>query len=385
MIPAVILAGGTGERMGLLTKARPAFPGDNNFNLHARAKVMADLCGRPVLWHGISMLNRSGITDIRIQTQHLGTTIEDYFGNGSHIFGQGTSISYSHNTQLNGTGSSLRLAEREKGKILVYYGDLLIGKGFDAGKFVASHEAAGSDVTILAKRAHDARTCGILDLDPKNMKITGLREKPFLNAEQPVPGWINCAVYCLGQKARERAIELLDPAPDPKNEHNDFMRNIFPVLIEEGLSFRAYDLGNEYWLSSDNLRQVFGLQRKMLQGKSDIPVPGKLTKTDGNIWIENGAYVSPFAELNGFVYVSSGASVKANAKVSDCVIGSGWILEGTASGCVFQHVPHTMDFFWGVARSSVLSDSFLLNGGIDRNYSSSVVAWNGNQLVSEAF
>ncbi len=75
---AVILAGGRGTRLGLLTADRP--------------KPMVEVAGRPFLAHQIELLRDQGFTKVLLLLGYLPHTVTEYLGDGSSL---GVEISYS--------------------------------------------------------------------------------------------------------------------------------------------------------------------------------------------------------------------------------------------------------------------------------------------------
>ena len=93
-IQVVILAGGLATRLGELTKNRP--------------KSLLEILGKPFLAYQLEVLRANGITDIVLCIGHLGTQIQDIFGDGSQY---GVHIRYSLENKPLGTAGALKNAE----------------------------------------------------------------------------------------------------------------------------------------------------------------------------------------------------------------------------------------------------------------------------------
>lgn len=372
MTTAIILTGGRGDRMGLFTKAEPLHASDRIINRYAVNKTLSDVCGRPALFHNIRAVRRAGINDFGIDRFHLGQTVEDRLEDNKDLLGDDIRFTYSGMDSLKGTAASLKLAADKKGPVLVCYGDLTLGAGFNFRKFLQFHDSKKADVTILVKSVPDARKCGIVHFDRDSMRISGLEEKPFLSYQEPVPGWINCAIYALSDRAREEALSLLAPGEDPENRKNDYMRNIFPGLMDKGLSFRAYDLGTIFWQSTDNLRQLFDLNWTGLRGSPEIVIPNLV----------------PLGPLSGRgvsnSYIDPDAVIDSTAVLNRVIIGSGWEVSGRVVNSMLHSLPPGTPKM-KVAKGVTVKDSFVLSGDITSDVSGSVVASNGSELVFEPF
>ncbi|MEW6221778.1 MAG: sugar phosphate nucleotidyltransferase [Candidatus Hadarchaeota archaeon] len=105
---AVILAGGIGTRLKPLTEKVP--------------KTMIPVYGRPFLEYQLSLLKRSGISNVVLCIGYLGSKIKKHFGNGEKF---GLKISYSEEgNKLLGTAGALKKAERLlEDEFFVTYGD----------------------------------------------------------------------------------------------------------------------------------------------------------------------------------------------------------------------------------------------------------------------
>jgi NDP-sugar pyrophosphorylase family protein len=91
----VILAGGLGTRLGVLTSGLP--------------KPMLDVGGRPFLEYEIDLLRGRGIGDIILCVGHLADSIRNHFGDGSR---HGVRIRYSvEDGPLRGTAGAVKQAE----------------------------------------------------------------------------------------------------------------------------------------------------------------------------------------------------------------------------------------------------------------------------------
>ena len=94
LMPAIILAGGFGTRLGPLTEHIP--------------KALIDVAGRPFLWHQLQLLKRHGIRRVVLALGYLGERIQETFGDGA---GLGVSIEYSYDgPALLGTAGAIRKA-----------------------------------------------------------------------------------------------------------------------------------------------------------------------------------------------------------------------------------------------------------------------------------
>jgi D-glycero-D-manno-heptose 1,7-bisphosphate phosphatase len=128
----VIMAGGKGTRIASVASEIP--------------KPMIPVCGKPILERQIDCLREQGLTDIVIVTGHLGSAIQNYFGDGSTF---GVKISYYHEDQPLGTaGALLSLKSVLTEDFFLINGDIIFDVDFS--RMLAFHKERGAAVTLAA-------------------------------------------------------------------------------------------------------------------------------------------------------------------------------------------------------------------------------------------
>jgi len=207
----VILAGGLGQRLGLVDRPKP----------------MVELAGKPLLEWQILLARRYGFKEIILLTGHLSDVIENYFGDGA---GLGLDISYfREETPLGTAGAFPRIRGRlGDGRFLVFYGD--VAMDFDISRFVAFDAAAGPSLgTLLVHPNNHPHDSDLLEIDAQN-RVTAMHPKPrpaglfFRNL-------VNAGAYILSPEI------IAELAPD---QAADWGREVFPRLLASGGRLMAY-------------------------------------------------------------------------------------------------------------------------------------------------
>ena len=205
---AIILSAGKGERMGNAVKDIP--------------KVMLKLNGKPLLRYGIDMLKGYGTKEICINLHYLPDKITDYFGDGKRF---GVKIHYNHEPELLGTSGALRAFKKYLDEdFFVIYGDV-IGK-VNLEKLVDFHEKNKSDATLIVHESGHPEDSDIVQIDSQN-RIRKFVHKPG-NRDYGTLG--NAAWYIVSPKIF-----------DFINGKSDFVKDIFPKMLESGLRIYAYN------------------------------------------------------------------------------------------------------------------------------------------------
>jgi len=163
---AVIMAGGKGTRLGVLTRDVP--------------KPMVPINGKPILLHQIENLRENGILDIILVVGHLGQRIKDYFGDGERF---GVRIDYVTEEHPLGTaGNFYYLRDRVREDFILLYGDILLD--IDYSRFVRFHREKGAFVSLFAHPNSHPFDSDLVEADgddrivnylPKNMPRTDYR------------------------------------------------------------------------------------------------------------------------------------------------------------------------------------------------------------------
>lgn len=165
-LPAVLMAGGLGTRLGDLTQDTP--------------KPLIDVGGQPILGHIISHLKKAGVENVMITTRYLAEKIETHFGNGEDW---GVNIEYIREQERLGTAGALKKLEgRVHSPFLVMNGDLLTD--FNVAEMLSFHEENGAHMTVGVRHYAIRVPFGVVEVD--GLRISGISEKPtfdfFVNA-----------------------------------------------------------------------------------------------------------------------------------------------------------------------------------------------------------
>jgi glucose-1-phosphate cytidylyltransferase len=178
-VKAVILAGGLGTRLSEETAVRP--------------KPMAEIGGRPILWHILKMYSRHGVNDFVICCGYKGYVIKEYFAN-YFLHSSDVTFDMSVNQMLvhaeraepwkvtlvdtgehSMTGGRIRrIAEfvRDEDAFCLTYGDGV--SDLDISATIDFHRSHGKLATITA--TYPSGRFGALELDGD--RVTHFVEKP---------------------------------------------------------------------------------------------------------------------------------------------------------------------------------------------------------------
>jgi histidinol-phosphate phosphatase family protein len=204
-VTAYILAGGFGTRLRQVVSDRP--------------KVMAEVLGRPFLYHILDRLARVGISRAVICTGYMAEQLEAAVGPSY----RGMPLAYSREETPLGTGGALRLAfERHPAKlVLAMNGDSLVEA--DLAAYLGWYARHDFPSALLLVGVDDTARFGRVETDAQvggQGRVLAFREKGIDG-----PGLINAGVYLL----RPESLAHIKPGDTASIE-----TDVFPQLAQAG-------------------------------------------------------------------------------------------------------------------------------------------------------
>jgi NDP-sugar pyrophosphorylase family protein len=155
---AVILAGGKGTRLKLITDKVP--------------KALIEVNGKPLLQYNLDLCKKYGIRNIIISVGPMGEQIKEYCGDGSKF---GMTITYVQESEPLGTAGPLKmLRDKLTETFVLMNGDEL--KNVNLARMYQSHVENNAKATIALTTVDDPSEFGVAMLD--GMRITRFVEKP---------------------------------------------------------------------------------------------------------------------------------------------------------------------------------------------------------------
>ncbi|MYD09011.1 MAG: glucose-1-phosphate adenylyltransferase [Chloroflexi bacterium] len=240
-IKAVILAGGKGTRLGVLTikRAKPAVPFGGKYR---------------IIDFALSNCVNSNVFDVLVLTQYRPHSLNDHIGKGrpwdldrSFTGGvrmlqpfQGSFDTDWYAGTADAVAQNLNFVRQGRPEfVLILSGDHIYEMDYDM--LVQYHRDKGADATVCTIRVplDEASRFGIVDTD-KDLRVVDFVEKPAA----PPGNLANMGVYVFDYSVLERV--LLEDHLDPASEH-DFGKNILPKMVADHMNIFAYPYGG-YWI-----------------------------------------------------------------------------------------------------------------------------------------
>ncbi len=326
---AVILAGGEGSRLGVLTdkRAKPAVPFAGKYR---------------IIDFTLSNCVNSGVNDVMILTQYRPHSLNEHIGAGrpwdlDRGFTGGVKIYQPYRGRFvtdwyKGTADAItqNLSFVERGKpelVLVLSGDHIYKMNYDP--MIRFHMERQADVTIatLTVTREEATRMGILATDADG-RVTQFVEKP----DDP-PGLLaSMGIYVFG---RAMLSQVLTEDARRRDSSHDFGKDVLPRMVAAGKRVFAYPFEG-YWVDVGTIEAYWESQMDLLEDPPPLDLndrtwiihtqseerPPVVTREGAIIMdsmVTDGCVISPGARIENSV-LSPGVFIGPKAVVRESVI-----------------------------------------------------------------
>lgn len=354
---AMLLAGGQGTRLGVLTSrvAKPAVP----FGAKYR-----------IIDFPISNSINSGIDTIGVLTQYRPFELHQYIGNGQPwdldrlnggIFVLPPYMDAKSGEWYKGTANAIYqnidfIDNYSPDYVAILSGDHIYK--MDYHDMLKEHKRNNADCTIAVRDVpiEEASRFGILNLKKNSKAIEEFEEKP----KNPKSTKASMGIYIFTwEKLRKYLIE----DENDKTSENDFGKNIIPKMLADGQRMYAYQFDG-YWKDVGTISSLWEANMDILNG-SELNLDDDKWKIYARNNAEPPHYVAP------------------TGKVVNCLVSEGTVINGTVKNSIVSNsVKIGKDAY---IESSIIMPGAVIEDGADIRFS--IVGWNAvigkNCIVGE--
>lgn len=336
-IVAMLLAGGQGTRLQVLTKdmAKPAVPFGGKYR---------------IIDFPLSNCANSGISTVGVLTQFMPLELNSYMGNGNpwdldRVDGGLTILppytAGKTGEWYKGTANAIYqnikyIEQYDPEYVLILSGDHIYKMNYN--KMLEFHKEKKADLTVahINVPLEEASRFGILNTDD-DLRIVEFLEKP----EHPVSTKASMGIYIFNWKVLKEY--LIRDEENPESE-KDFGKNIIPMLLEEDRRIYAFPFAG-YWKDVGTIESLWEANMDLIKRKEDFNISDKTWKIyyrhEGRLpqYIGGSAEVTESMISDGTIVlgkvhesiVSSGVSIAQNSKVLGSIIMQNAIIEEGAT------------------------------------------------------
>lgn len=336
---AMILAGGQGSRLGILTAkvAKPAVPFGGKYR---------------IIDFPLSNCAHSGIERVGVLTQYRPFELNNYLGNGNawdlDSRGGGVFILPPYAREkgadwYRGTADAIYqnlnfIEMSDPDYVLILSGDHIYA--MDYSKMLDAHISKGAEATIGVIRVpmEEASRFGILDAEADG-RITRFTEKPA----QPTSDLASMGIYIF---TKDFLHDYLVEDAKREDSSHDFGKDVIPKMLADGAKLFSYAFDG-YWKDVGTIESLWQANMDFLEDETPIDVGGAWRIHSANPPLPPH-YIGPEAKVShallneGAVVlgevehsvISSGVRIGVGARVTDSVIMPFAVIE---DGAVIDH------------------------------------------------
>ena len=336
-IVAMLLAGGQGTRLQVLTKdmAKPAVPFGGKYR---------------IIDFPLSNCANSGISTVGVLTQFMPLELNSYMGNGNpwdldRVDGGLTILppytAGKTGEWYKGTANAIYqnikyIEQYDPEYVLILSGDHIYKMNYN--KMLEFHKEKKADLTAahINVPLEEASRFGILNTDD-DLRIVEFLEKP----EHPVSTKASMGIYIFNWKVLKEY--LIRDEENPESE-KDFGKNIIPMLLEEDRKIYAFPFAG-YWKDVGTIESLWEANMDLIKRKEDFNISDKTWKIyyrhEGRLpqYIGESAEVTESMISDGTIVlgkvhesiVSSGVSIAQNSRVLGSIIMQNAVIEEGAT------------------------------------------------------
>jgi glucose-1-phosphate adenylyltransferase len=330
---AMLLAGGQGNRLGVLTHnlAKPAVPFGGKYR---------------IIDFPLSNCTNSGIDTIGVLTQYRPLKLNAYIGTGQPwdldrlnggVFVLPPYVKGKKSEWYKGTANAifqnLEFIEQYDPKyVLVLSGDHIYKMDYSA--MIKYHEKQKADATIavISVPWDEASRFGIMNTDEEG-KIFEFEEKP----KSPKNNMASMGIYVFNWEMLKQY--LIEDDEDTKSSH-DFGKNVIPKMLSNNLKLYAYPFSG-YWKDVGTIQSLWEANMDLIESPPAFDLYDPMWRIYGRNPIEPPHYVAAGARVKksivtegSVVYgevehsvifagvkIGKGAYIKDSIIMPDAVIG----------------------------------------------------------------
>ena len=354
----MILAGGQGSRLGVLT--------------HTSAKPVVPFGGKyRIIDFTLSNCTNSGIDTVGVLTQYQPHELNTYIGSGQPwdmdrynggIFILPPYLKGDAGEWYKGTANAIFqnvgfIEQFNPENVLILSGDHIYI--MDYTEMLDLHRVKNADATIAVITVpwEEASRFGILTVSEES-RITNFEEKP----EEPHSNLASMGVYIFKWKELKKHLVLDDQT---EGSSNDFGKNIIPTMLNDGSRLFAHEF-KSYWKDVGTIESLWQANMDLLTYPPELDLRNKKKKIYSRNPIKPPHYTAGGAVIHGSL-VTEGSVIYGtvmNSVIADSVqIGPGSEVHDSV---VFPNVvigENCRIYKAMIGKNTVIGDNCLINDG----------------------
>lgn len=306
---AMILAGGQGSRLGVLTKniAKPAVPYGGKYR---------------IIDFPLSNCSNSGVYTVGVLTQYKPLELNAHIGIGApwdlDRRDGGVSILPPYQKEKGGDWykgtanaiyQNIEFIDRyDPEYVLILSGDHIYKMNYEELLNYHKEKKADATISVIDVTLEEAKRFGIMNTND-DLSIYEFEEKP----QHPKSTKASMGIYIFNWKALKKYLKEDEANP---NSSNDFGKDIIPAMLRDGLKMYAYPFKG-YWKDVGTIDSLWEANMDLLKGDSGLDLYSNDLRIYSASDVSPAQYLGPNAEVKNSL-VTDGCAVYG--KVENSVI-----------------------------------------------------------------
>ncbi len=348
----MLLAGGQGSRLGLLTKvmAKPAVPFGGKYR---------------IIDFPLSNCTNSNIDTVGVLTQYRPLELNSYIGSGQTwdldlsyggVYVLPPYATADSSEWYKGTANAIYqnfgfIEQFDPEYVLILSGDHIYK--MDYNRMLNADIERKADVTIAVRPVpwEVAPSFGIMNVD-ENDAIIEFEEKP----KQPKSNLASMGVYIFTWSVMKKY--LTDDNADPKSQ-NDFGKNIIPNLLRDNKALYAYAF-TDYWKDVGTIASLWEANMDLLKTPPEFDLTDPRWKIYSRTPVMPPHFIGEAAEVKNSM-ITEGCDI--DGAVRDSVLFAGVKVEAGATVEDSVIMPGTVIKSGAVVRRAIVSEDCVISAG----------------------
>ena len=349
---AMLLAGGQGSRLGVLTQhmAKPAVPFGGKYR---------------IIDFPLSNCANSGIDTVGVLTQYRPLELNAYIGSGApwdlDVSQGGVYVLPPYHTGATGewyrgTANAIYqnipfIQQFDPEYVLILSGDHIYKMDYAA--MLRHHIEHKADATIAVRQVpwEEASRFGIMNTDETG-RIVEFEEKP----KNPKSNNASMGVYVFTwEKLRDY---LTRDEKDP-NSSNDFGKNIIPAMLNDGCVMTAYSF-NDYWKDVGTIESLWEANMDLLTTPLPIDLHDKKWRICARNFGAGPQYIADTAEISDSL-ITEGCEVYG--RVQHSILSTGTVIEAGAQVIDSVIMPGAVIRRGAIVRRAIVAENAVIEPG----------------------
>ncbi len=320
---AVVLAAGEGTRMR-----------------STRPKPLHLLCGRPMVLHVIDALAELHVDRVVVVVGHGADRVTKTLQ--EHVRPD-LELDFVEQRVQRGTGDAVSVAltalpddDTDDTDVVVMPGDTPLLRPATLAKLVRTHRAADAAATLLTADVADPTGYGRV-VRGKDDRVERIVEELDLSGEEHAPiTEVNTSIYCFRRSVLAPSLRRISP-DNAKGEY--YLTDIVEVLHGAGYAVVAMPIEDSMEAAGVNDRAQLAVAEAELRDRTNerwmrrgvTMLDPERTYIDASVDLGTDVTIFPGTMLQGATTVGDNAEIGPDARLVDCTVGEGAVVEYTVA------------------------------------------------------